>query len=282
MFKSITAALIVVLLASASVFAIDKEFSQHMQNISVTVRTQFGSGSGVLITRKLKLNKDSDECTTVNFCWTAAHVCDNLRSTRKIVDSDGNQKTVVEFKDAYIVQEIIQDGRSVGEYKMAARIIKYSHAEDGEDLCLLMLRKRNFTDVNAKFYLDEEPLYPGTKLFHVGSLLGAVGSNSVTFGVLSQVGRVLPIGSKGGVVFNQTSVTAMPGSSGGGVYLTQDSKEHKGQCIGLIVRGIGESFNFIVPVSRMQRWCSDNNLMWALDETVEMPTLEEVNSLPIE
>ena len=62
---------------------------------------------------------------------------------------------------------------------------------------------------------------------------------------MSQVGRVLDLGSGGGTVFDQTTVTAFPGSSGGGVFLTD------GKYVGMLVRGAGETFNLIVPVRRM-------------------------------
>ncbi|HAT67623.1 MAG TPA: hypothetical protein DCS66_24005, partial [Flavobacteriaceae bacterium] len=62
-----------------------------------------------------------------------------------------------------------------------------------------------------------------TELYHVGSLLGQTGSNSMTRGIVSQVGRVLNLGSGDGTVFDQTTVTAFPGSSGGGVFLSERS-----------------------------------------------------------
>ena len=65
----------------------------------------------------------------------------------------------------------------------------------------------------------------------------------MTSGIISQVGRI-----HGKVEFDQTTVTAFPGSSGGGVYL-QD-----GRYVGMIVRGAGEGFNLMVPVRRMVRW----------------------------
>jgi hypothetical protein len=98
-----------------------------------------------------------------------------------------------------------------------------------------------------------------------------MGANSMTSGIVSQVGRI-----KGKVEFDQTTVTAFPGSSGGGVYLTN------GEYMGMLVRGAGENFNLIVPIRRMKKWAKESSLLWALDPKVKMPTLEELENIPVE
>jgi len=147
----------------------------------------------------------------------------------------------------------------------------------------LMVRKRNFVTASAEFYLNGDQIVPiGTELFHVGSLLGQVGSNSMTRGIMSKVGRVLDLGSSGGVVFDQTTVTAFPGSSGGGVYLSDRNGDNAGQYVGMLVRGAGEGFNFIVPVRRMANWSETVEAQWALDGSVAAPSIEELLEQPIE
>jgi len=145
-----------------------------------------------------------------------------------------------------------------------------------------MVRKRDFVKASAKFHNDGPSIVPiGTKLFHVGSLLGQDGSNSMTSGIMSQVGRVIDLGKADGTVFDQTTVTAFPGSSGGGVFVAGEEKEmvkHRGQYCGMLVRGAGETFNLIVPVRRMITWAKDNNCSWALDESAKTPTMSELNS----
>ncbi len=259
---------------------------QHLQDISVTVKAPglYGEsqGSGVIVTRELKTSKDGNETEIVNFVWTAAHVIDNLRTVRTVIEN-GQQKKIIEFKDAQIVQELVENGRKVGEVKMDAKVIRYSDSEDGEDLALLMVRKRNFVTASAEFYLNGDQIVPiGTELFHVGSLLGQVGSNSMTRGIMSKVGRVLDLGSSGGVVFDQTTVTAFPGSSGGGVYLSDRNGDNAGQYVGMLVRGAGEGFNFIVPVRRMANWSETVEAQWALDGSVAAPSIEELLEQPIE
>jgi S1-C subfamily serine protease len=247
-----------------------KHTAQYLQDISVTIKAESGynksEGSGVLISRQI-------EGEGVTFVWTAGHVVRSLRNVRTVVDEAGASVKVVEFDDAQIVKELVEKGRRVGEMKMDARVVKYSDAEHGQDLALLMVRAKNYGKAGAKFHINtEEDIVPiGTQLFHVGSLLGQMGANSMTSGIVSQVGRV-----EGKVEFDQTTVTAFPGSSGGGVYLTN------GDYIGMLVRGAGENFNLIVPIRRMSKWAKANNMLWALDPKQKMPTFEEIENAPIE
>ena len=247
-----------------------KATAQFLQDISVTIKAQSGysrsEGSGVLITRKL-----GDE--SVTFVWTCAHVVDNLRQVRSVVNEKGASVKVVEFNDAQIVKELVEGGRRVGEIKMDAQVIKYSDFEHGQDLALLMVRAKDYGKSTARFHLNkEDEIIPiGTRLFHVGSLLGQMGANSMTTGIISQVGRV-----EDKVEFDQTTVTAFPGSSGGGVYLED------GTYVGMIARGAGEGFNLMVPIRRMTAWAKENNILWALDPKLKMPTLKEIQEMSIE
>ena len=249
-----------------------KTTADYLQDVSVTIVSEStfarGEGSGIIFSRK---DKDGN---TVNFIWTAAHVIDNLRTERKVI-VNGAPKTLVEFKDAKIVKVIRQKGRSVGQLELDAEVLKYSDSEDGHDLALLRVRKLNFVDDSVKFYLDNQIPKLGTDLWHVGSLLGQMGSNSMTDGIYSQTGRVIKSLNKH--VFDQTTVAAFPGSSGGGVFLKTDARY-----IGMLVRGAGETFNLIVPVRRMVQWCEKNDIMWALDPTVKMPTEDVLSKIPVE
>ena len=227
-----------------------------------------GEGSGVIFTRK------DSKGNQVNFVWTAGHVIDNLRKTRKTV-VNGTPKTIVEFKDPMVVKEIRQNGRTVGRLQMDAEVLKYSDAKNGHDLALLRVRKFNFVKDTVTFYLDEEIPKLGEDLLHVGSLLGQMGANSMTDGIYSQHGRILKSLNKH--IFDQTTVTAFPGSSGGGVYLKSDARY-----IGMLVRGAGEGFNLIVPVRRMADYCERHKIMWALNPEVKMPSEGELKKMPVE
>ena len=97
----------------------------------------------------------------------------------------------------------------------------------------------------------------------------------MTDGIYSQHGRLIKSLNKH--VFDQTTCTAFPGSSGGGVYLKSDARY-----VGMLVRGAGEGFNLIVPVRRMQDYCEKHKIMWALDRNVAMPSESDLKKLPIE
>jgi hypothetical protein len=88
---------------------------------------------------------------------------------------------------------------------------------------------------------------------------------------MSQHGRLI-----NKVVFDQTTVTAFPGSSGGGVY-TKD-----GRLVGLVLRGAGETFNLIAPVRRIHDWSKRASIEWAVDDEVKMPSEDELKKLPVE
>ena len=270
--KSFICALVFVLLSPLPKAAEKPSTAEHLQNVSVTIRSEgsfsTGEGSGVVFTRK------DAKGNLVNFVWTAAHVIDNLRKERKTLVG-GTPKTIVEFKDPVVVKEIRQGGRTVGRLQMDAEVLKYSDSEDGHDLALLRIRKFNFVKDTVAFYLKEQIPPLGSDLLHVGSLLGQQGANSMTDGIYSQHGRILKQINKR--IFDQTTCTAFPGSSGGGVYRKEDA-----QYVGMLVRGAGEGFNLVVPVRRMKEYCESHKIMWALDTKVPMPTEEEIKKMPVE
>ena len=256
-----------------------ENIAQHLQNISVTVKSKYSSGSGVIITRNIQLSNKDETKETINFVLTAGHVISSLRSVRNIIE-DGKEKKIIEFGDAILVKQLIENGRKVGKLEMSCQVLKYSDATNGEDLALLMIRKRNFVNASTNFYIGKSLIPIGTQLLHVGSMFGEPGANSMTNGIMSQVGRVLDLGSSGGIVFDQTSVTAFGGSSGGGVFLADG--ENQGQYIGCLVRGAGEGFNFIVPIRRLSTWAKANNILWILDANVKAPYLKEILKMPLE
>jgi len=258
----------------ASVAAAEFNVPVYLQNISVTVKSRDASGSGTLVTRKI----DND---TVTFVWTAAHVVDGLRAARKVIDASGNERWIIEFGDPQVIAERYQDGRRVGESSLDCQVIRYSGADYGEDLALLRIRLYNAypITINAKFP-DAGYIPPvGAELSHCGSLLGQFGAGSYTTGVLSQTGRLLETNGVQKKVFDQVTAVAFPGSSGGGVFLKEN-----GTYVGMLTQGIMQlqGFNFIVPVRRMHAWAKSANIEWAIDPAVPMPSLKEIEKIPVE
>ena len=269
--KSVLAFLVAFVLLASSAFA---AVPDDLQAVSVTIKAGDCQGSGSLITRTI--GED-----TISFVLTAAHVVDELRTTRSVI-VNGNTKILVEYKDAEIVQELQQDGRRIGEVKYEAKVIKVSDADYGEDLALLMVRRKNAysLSISTKFKTEKNYIPDiGTKLVHVGSLLGQFGANSFTNGLVSQTGRTLTMKGANVKVFDQTTVTAFPGSSGGGVFL-----EDTGEYIGMLTQGVRQlqGFNFIVPVRRIHEWATTTNIEWAVDPAAKTPTMKEINALAVE
>ncbi len=255
-----TAVVLLALLLSSTAAAAPS-VAQYLQDISVTIRSNTAEGSGVIKTRQL----DGQQ---VNFVWTAAHVVAGLRHVKTVVTADGTERRQAQFEDCLIVKELVEDSRRVGELRMDAQVVRFSAKED---LALLQIRKKGFVPASARFYLDPNTPAIGTPLYHVGSMLGQAGSNSMTEGIVSQIGRVLE-----NLPFDQTTVAAFPGCSGGGVYL------HDGRYVGMVVRGAGETFNLIVPIRRMAAWATKAKVGWALDDQVPMPGASELEALPVE
>ena len=270
--KYVLLVLTLLALAAAPVAA---SVPDDLQRVSVTIKAGNAQGSGTLVTRQI--GED-----TVTFIWTAAHVVDGLRTTRTVVTPQGTPRILVEYRDAEIVQERQQGGRRVGEVKYDCKVVKVSDADYGEDLAVLMVRCKGAYPLNvcAKFHKDINYLPPiGVELSHCGSLLGQFGAKSYTTGVLSQTGRTLPMKGANVKVFDQVTTVSFPGSSGGGMYL-KDS----GLYIGMLTQGVKQlqGFNFIVPVRRIHAWAKASQIEWAIDPTVPMPSLKEIDAIPVE
>ena len=80
-------------------------------------------------------------------------------------------------------------------------------------------------------------------------------------------------------VFDQVTAVAFPGSSGGGMFLKAN-----GEYIGMLTQGVMklQGFNFIVPVRRIHAFAKAAKIEWAIDPNAEMPTLKEIEAIPVE
>ncbi len=210
---------------------------RDLQDISVKVVVDSGSGSGVLFCREV-----AGEWRT--FVWTAGHVAGSLRGVN---ETFGN--ATIEFERRYC-------GTILKKWEREAKVIAYSDPRSGEDLALLEIIGK-YNNVSSVEFSGNEVELVGTKVIHVGSAAGFY--NSVSLGIVSQTGR-----EHRGKSYDQTSTMAYPGSSGGGAYTTD------GKCIGLVTLGVGPGLNFYVPVRRIRAWAKKENIEWAMDASVPM------------
>ena len=246
--------------------AADPAVPDLLQAVSVTIKTDHGSGSGIVIARK------NDKGETVNFVWTAAHVISDLRREREVILS-GSKKTVVEFGTPDIFSQLVEDGETVGQSTLQAQVIKYSPPEVGEDLALLRIIRKNAVMAGARFYSEVKPPALGTDIYHCGSMGGSFASNSLTSGIYSFTGRMIEQKT-----FDQVSAGAWFGSSGCGIFLKAD-----GRCVGMVQqKGKSDSLILIKPARVIRKWAEENKVLWAFDEKEKMPTDAELKKLSLE
>ena len=199
-----------------------------------------GCGSGVLVTVEVQPG------VTKSYVWTAGHVVEALRNY------DGS------YENAIIYREQRVNGKVVGKSEVQAKVVVHDAGYDGTDLALLEILPSNYLPVyvSASFYLDDDIPGVGVEVCHIGCTVGFY--NSYSEGLISQTDVTLD-----GLQYDQTTVMAFPGSSGGGVYLTDD-----GRCVGLLVQGVGPGLNWIVPVRQMISWAKDHEIEWAINSSI--------------
>ena len=228
---------------------------------SVFVMTGKGTGSGPVVVR------DDDA-----FVWTAAHVVTPLRTLRTVIDSEtGTPKVLACYADPVVGVEGYQTGCKTSQHMYYAEILRMSPEED---LALLHVRERGVFRKGVCFTGPHEHFAPDTPIFHVGSMDGLPGANSISHGHLARAGR-----RRHNKFYDQINLTALSGSSGGGVYL------ENGRCIGILVQGLTETsdgVNLMVPAWRMWEYARRTNCLWALDATVPVPGLEAMQATPVE
>jgi len=239
---------------------------EHVQAVSVTVLTSTSAGSGTLITCTNQAGEP------VTYCLTAGHVVETEKPAdpsehraASIVNplplpwplSAPESNTVAAVK---VMVTITAGDLIVGKTLIDADVIRFSAAEV-DDIAILRLRK-SLNHPAPTFWLAPRAPKIGAPLVHVGSMMGPFGAGSFTTGVLSRTGRVMF-----GVEFDQTTCTALPGSSGGGVF-TDD-----GVYVGMLVRGAAATVNFIVPARRLIAWASREGVAFLFDPSAPAPAV---------
>ncbi len=241
-----------------------QDIPQYLENISVTVKTPDSIGSGVVFTRK-----DSTGTNDITFVWSAGHIVSDkeeiiVNFTIPLIVTNAP----VLIKEVSILQPVIEDGRLIKYNSMVADVIKISD-NDGEDLSIMRIRGKFYNTNTTNFYYGKKIPKMGTQFDTIGSPDNEKGSFST--GVCSFVGRVFE-----GRVFDQTTLVVYPGSSGGGVFLASN-----GQCVGITTIMSAPSINYMVPIRRMISWAKRENVEWALNPNVPIPTEKELKLLPL-
>lgn len=216
------------------------------------------------------------------FVWTAAHVLGDARHVKTVIDpATGKPVVRITYDDVFVTVDVHEGGRKVGEDRRMARIIRISKTED---IALLAIYQKNYGASSTSFAKDVPEV--GEQIWHVGSMHGWRGAGSVSEGVLAATGRLRNGGVANqfeqGKVFDQVSITAHPGSSGGGVFRKSD-----GQCLGLIIEFLDfrETPTFgslcIFPARRIYEFAKDNKVPFAIDASLKVPAIETILATPI-
>jgi len=261
----------IIFLATAT-FCLAEAVGPFLQEISVNVNAGASQGSGVIV---LVETKEKEKTTWI---LTAEHVVKGLRQINDVIGPDGETRKQIKYRDARIIQEQVEDGRTIGEVSYDAKVVT---VDPRRDIALLRVRA-NFTDKGAKFYLGDDILPAGTLLFHAGAPGGKEigGTASLTPGIISRIGvRIPEFGGSEHGVFDQTSCASLPGSSGGLVALQED-----GQWVGMITLGLsgGDSFNWVVPIRSIKQWTEEIKIPWLIDPKADRPLKDDFDKIPLE
>lgn len=202
---------------------------ERAQRATGLIVTDSGSGSGVVVKRGTRI-----------FLWTAAHVVDDCDSVT-------------------IRSYIRHEGARVGQTDFTARILERN---DALDIALLWViaPPEYFESV---IFADSELSRVGQSVYHVGNYGGKDFDDSVSIGIISQVG-VPPLSQTWHWQFplDQTTAFVTYGSSGGGIFRHSDNK-----LIGIIVGsprpGIAD-INLFVPIRAIRLWAESAHILWAM------------------
>ena len=231
-----------------------QETYNYLREISVTTITNSGhSGSAVIITREIGDKK-------INFAISSAHVYEPIMQTIIVEDDALKEITIfpkikaLQFKDD-LDEPIVTDA-----------YILLIEAE--KDLCLLVLDDI-VTEESVRFSTERSKVFD--EIYHMGSLAGLDGQDSLSTGIISFISRKLE-----NLEVDQTTVPVGKGSSGGGMFVSD------GKCIGITIAMAGCSTSFMVPSEHVIDWLETSEFSWLLDVSEETPTIEELNKKHID
>jgi serine protease Do len=134
-----------------------------------------------------------------------------------------------------------------------AHVIKI---DTNADIALLLINAPAGAFLGAEFAL-ETPARVGDPVFAVGNFFGNAFDNSVSQGIISQIG-IDPGNGFPWPVADQTDCAAFPGSSGGPLFNTD------GKVLGLVVGGRDSALVWFVPVRAIVEFAERNQVTWSV------------------
>lgn len=226
---------VLLILLSPLNYIMGNEISDKLQNMSVTVKTDKGTGSGTIFYSKDKM-----------YVLTAGHVvCDSLEVNKGLCE---------------VERTIFSKGKEIGSYTRKAKLVAISMPEEkgGIDLALLEV-KGGKDERSGSVFLEDNILEVGDKIHHIGSLYGDI-TNSYITGTISRMDYNIPDFTDS--TFNVANLNGRPGSSGGGVFLEKDGVF---KYCGMVVRGDNGGCMLLKPVEVIKKWLKENNFNDVVD-----------------
>lgn len=237
--------ILICLVCTLSCSFLQAQECEHV-NCTVTIKSDDSYGSGVVFKNKSR-----------TFIWTAAHT---------LVDGKIDSTS---YADVWVTSPIFETGRKVGEDRRLARVIRFNLSED---IAVLEVRQKNWGTSTTFADANYIPV-AGNPVWHVGAFEGRAGENSVSDGVIAAVGRLrrgyVMNETDNPFVFDQVSMVAHHGSSGGGIF---DKKT--GKCLGLVTEFLTKNSpgSFcVVPSRRLHEFSKRTSCEWAIDLAFETP-----------
>ena len=219
---------------------------ERIESSCVSIHAGDSQGSGVIFSEEIDGKEEY-------FVLTAAHVVDVCRTPGIVGVGDS-------WSDVTIIREVRDSsGLHIGESSYKAKVMKY---DDKADIAILYVGQIDGV-TPASIDLSGNTFDVGTEVYHCGSAGGqGLGYNSVTQGIFSQVGKVFSVMFDLSSYFDQITCPALPGSSGGGVFL-----QSNGSYVGMLTMGVNgvDNFSYIIPSRLIVRWSKQNDMYWLFD-----------------
>lgn len=192
-----------------------------------------------------------------SYIWTAAHVVVyNLVESAAEDPETGEPVKHRSFSKLTLVQHVYKDMVKVGTTERLASVIRYA---DMDDLALLVVDDDCWPTSSVTFAPADYRPRLGEAVWHVGSMHGDPGINSLTDGVISAIGRL-----RENRPYDQMSVPCHPGCSGGGIFRKGDNK-----CIALLNRTVsrdaGSGSILCRPSRAIREFAVKAKCQWAVD-----------------
>lgn len=218
------------------VFPLKADVIDDLQDVAVCVVVPNGHGSGVLKT--IKSGNDN-----ISYVWTVAHLIQN---------TPGVDLAKKIYPEIYITQSRVVDNKIVNKNQSLVDVVL---CDPDEDLMLLKIKQKNFSDRSVKFYLEEKNIPLRTQLWGVDNHIGKDSACVFRKGILSNNTTTVE-----GKSYDLITMPTIRGCSGSGVYT------ENGKLLGLMAMAKDSTWAFSIPTKRIVVWAKKNKVEWAIQD----------------